>query len=273
MKDHTSKLLKAVALFCMSFPISYLISTAIMFDVPFGMLLRLYLSPFFYLLCATAVAVGYALWEMKPWCWIGLKLTVAGVFYQNAVLAVEFAQTHHRFMGFLMTSVALLGLTYRIGREVRVAYFLPRIRWWEVNTGLRMAIPAKGIIETSENTGQKSFQGEIVDLSLKGCFVKTADHYPLNAEAQLEFNVFGQRITCRGTIVHQAASGVTHPRGIGIKFIYGGRSERRKMRIAALRFRRISSVSGRSEDLNAQSDLLHILERLQNGEGRIVTRD
>lgn len=49
MKQYTSSSLKTVAMLYMAYPAAYLLSVALLFDVPAAGLVRLLLSPFFWI--------------------------------------------------------------------------------------------------------------------------------------------------------------------------------------------------------------------------------
>src|SRR5690606_14340944 len=119
----------------------------------------------------------------------------------------------------------IAGIVYRVGREVKVPYFLPRIRWWESNPRYRLAVA----VEIIRDNGAK-IEGEILDLSLQGCFVKLQENVRNNEFVTADFELFGERVQCSGSVVWRTESSITHPKGIGIKFGPLPRNQRRVLR-------------------------------------------
>lgn len=249
MKYHQSHFLKATAVFFIFFPFIYLILSAIVFDIPLRLLVPVFLSPFYLFLCFWTVFAGYGLLEMKRWSWYVFTFAIVLILYENIFLITRYSESHNKALAFILSVGFLVLLFYRINREIRVPYFMPRIRWWESSLKYQMAIPVQVV-------GKKSVElnGKIMDLSLSGCFVKLKEDLEQDEDVVLNFQVFGQKIECKGTVVWRGQSSVTHPKGIGIKFEPMTRNQRRRIKVTALRLRKVASLYRKSPKIGAEGE-------------------
>lgn len=260
MKRYRTTFLSGTAILFLAFPVVYLVCITLWFDIPLGKIPSILLSPFFYFLSFWACLAGYGLWEMKRWAWY-VFLGVHGlVLYENLSLLWTHADTHHRFLAFLVASGIQALWVYRVHQEVRVPYFLPKIRWWE-SAPTRLAVPTQIRRETQELVG-----GQVLDLSMKGCFVKTGIDFSLEEEVFTEFNLFGQRIECKGRVVWCSHSAVTHPKGIGVKFIELEKDQKEPLKMAIRRLRKLSALYKSAALPTDEEEFLDNLDRIHNRE-------
>ena len=259
MKRYTSRFLKTIALFYLTFPISYLIVAAILFDIPAPLCVRLLLSPIYYLIGALAMVSGYALWEMKRWGWYIFVTANLFITYGNALLASDYSSSHHQVLAFIASVFVLLLIGYKVGREIRVPYFFPKIRWWESNPRYKLSAPVKLKVRT---LGQE-MEGDILDLSLGGCFIKLRSDIPLHENLDLQFSVFQQGVECTGTIVWRTQSTVTHPKGVGVKFHALTRVNRGQLRQVCGKLKKVAVFYRRSRYLMNQEDFMKRLDELE----------
>lgn len=217
----------------MTFPVGFGIGVAILFDIPASEMGAIFLSPLFYLVGALAIVTGLALWEVKRWAWHLLMFTNIWVLYETAYIAAHFGSSHHKILA-LFSVVILIGVfAYRITSEVRVPYFFPRIRWWETGSRGFCAIAAN-----LKSAGGAQATGEMMDLSMGGCFIKTPENFLGEDRVTVSFEHARQVIQCQGMILWRANSTVTSPRGLGIRFLRLERAQRRMLRIVIHRIRR-----------------------------------
>lgn len=264
MKDYTSKFLKCVAWGYLAFPLTYLGITAILFDVPLSGLTDVLLSPVFYVNSAVGVLTGYGLKEMRRWAWYLLLASAILIAYENAVILHSFAETHHKVLSYIVSLLLLVGVMHRISREVRVPYFFPKIRWWESNPRYKLSVPVR-VKRPSPKMGEtdQALEGEILDLSMGGCFVKLRSEINRDESVSLAFRVFGLNVECKGTVVWRTQSTVTHPKGVGIKFSLDTKMQKRVLRQINTRLRKIASLYRRSRYLMSQDEFLKRLDELE----------
>lgn len=217
------------------------------------------------MVAALVMITGYGLWEMRRWSWYLLIIAQILVTYENAILVQAYAQNHHKLFVFFLSIALQMGVVYRIAKEIRVPYFFPKIRWWENNPRYRLSIPVTFKPKFQESS-QGSFSGEILDLSVTGCFIKIQDDQALDQPVVLQFKVFGYDLQCEGTIVWRGLSTVTHPKGIGVKFSLLQKSQKRSLRSIHKKLKKIADLYRRSRYLMSQEEFVTQLEKLESPE-------
>jgi Tfp pilus assembly protein PilZ len=264
VKQHTSRFLKAVSLFFMAFPMAYILTCAMLFDIPARSCVRILLSPWYYILSALAITVGYGFWEMKRWAWYLFILVDLLIAYQNAVMVNEYGETHHKALTFVFSILIMMLVGYRVAREIRVPYFFPRIRWWESDPRYRLSVPVQ-----LERSSSSALAGDILDLSMGGCFVKLRSDFQQDEKVSLAFTIFHVPVRCEGTVVWRTQSTVTHPKGVGIKFLELDRDQRRALKIINRRLKRISDFYKRSRYLLNQEEFIKRLQELESTPAKV----
>lgn len=231
------------------FPILYPLVCAAIFKISGRNLLNVLISPVFYLTCFWAVLVGIGFSRMRRWAWYVFLFANVLITYENLNLLVSYGETREKVLWFLMSLGFLIYFTVRVAQELRVPYFMPRIRWWERNTAFQISLPV--VVITSSN--RTRYEGNILDFSLAGCFVKLKEPVPLDERVAVYFQVFGQLIDCRGIVVWRTESSVTLPKGIGIKFFRIGRQKKKRVRMAARRLGSVLKIyRSRSSEVNEE---------------------
>jgi Tfp pilus assembly protein PilZ len=259
VKQHSSRFLKSIAWLYLAFPLSYLVSCAIFFDVPAWACFKILLSPSYYLLSALAVAAGYGFKEMKRWAWYAFVSANILIGYENALVVNEFGETHYKGIAFSLSVVFLVLVIYRVSREIRVPYFFPRIRWWESDPRYRLSVPVSlKRAERAEPAG-----ADIMDLSVGGCFIKLRSELSQDEKVMLDFTVFQIPLSCEGTVVWRTQSTVTHPKGVGVKFLPMDKNQRRALKMITQRLKRISTFYRRSRYLLNQEEFVKKLQELE----------
>jgi hypothetical protein len=259
VKQYISKVLKIVAAFYLAFPLAYIVLAAIMFDIPFNRCGSVLVSPFYYFVSFFSMVAGYGLWEMRRWAWYYFVIAQVMVVYENAHLVHRLAESHHKVLVFAISIFFQIVLIFRVAREIRVPYLFPKIRWWESNPRYRLTIP----VSLHGGSGE-SQQGQILDVSVAGCFIKLRNELKLDESIQVAFQIFGFDVLCEGKVVWNAQSTVTHPKGVGIKFNSMPRPQRRSLRLIARRLRKISALYRSSRYLMSQEDFLKHLSKIES---------
>lgn len=236
MKEHTSKFLKSIAYIYLAFPVTYLGYVMILFNISSERSMKIFFSFSFWALALLGIIVGYGLKEMTRWAWNIFLLNCLFVLYANALIAMRYSESTHPFLSFLVSTALLVSLVYQLGKEIRVPYFLPRIRWWEMNPRYKLALPVK--VERTDS----GFLAEILDISLGGCFIKVRLDMEQNERILTRFSLFGEEMEVGGTVVWRSQSSVTHPKGVGVKFDRLDKDQKRVMRAAARHLKKISAV-------------------------------
>lgn len=258
MKNSVTRTFKAISMSYLFFPVIYLLLAAVFFDMSGSHLLSVLLSPFFYILTFWAILTGYGFWEMRRWAWYTFIFTNILITYQCADIVINYSDTHHPAFSFFVSFGLISFITYQISKEIRVPYFLPRIRWWESNSAFQLQLPVLLLLKDG-----RTVEGTILDFSLKGCFIKTKQSLPYETKVSIGFRIFGQLIRSFGIVVWKTESTVTLPKGIGVKFESMGRRMRKKMRIAERRVQRVLKLYRRDDKINQEAPFQKILETLE----------
>jgi Tfp pilus assembly protein PilZ len=216
-----SKKLLAFGYVWLGFPAIFLIYSALIFQVDLGGVAKIFLSPSFWVMSTIAIFTGYAIKTVQWYAWHLFVGTNAFLTYEVAVVLLYFSEAKYKFALFLCTLGIQGIIIYLVKNEIRVPYFSPSIRWWEsdpryklnIKTNLRRM--AKGSVVASNEIENV----EIVDISRGGCFLKTNTPYEIDSQIQLEFELFEKQIKSQGIVVWSTDSTITHPKGVGVRFI------------------------------------------------------
>jgi len=242
----------------MAFPIVYLFVAALLFDIPGHYLVRIILAPSFYIASILAVTAGYALWEVYHWGWYAFVVANVFMIYINALYLNDFGGTSHKAVAFSASIFFLVLMMYRVAREIRVPYFFPKIRWWESNPRYKLSVPVRILRD-----GKDPVDGQILDLSMGGCFVKLRQDVDLYEQVALDFTAFAFRVQCSGVAVWRTHSTVTHPKGMGIKFSPLSKVQKRPLRQITIRLKKIAILYRKSRYLLNEEEFLHKLEKIE----------
>ncbi len=259
MKQYSSRLLKSIAQFYLFFPVTHLVFIGLLFDIPAASCLRILLSPFYIILSVIAVFAGYGLHEMRKWGWYVFVVANVLIGYTNATVVQDYSTSHHKVIVFILSILILLFVIFRVAREVRVPYFFPKIRWWESNPRYRLSVPVK-IIRNVQNT----LDGEILDISIGGCFVKLRSDAAQDEMILLKYKVFGIELNCQGIVVWRTGSTVTHPKGVGVKFVNIDKETKKALKMVTRRLKKIAMLYRTSRYMLNQDEFIKKLEELES---------
>lgn len=213
--SYTSRTLRAIAYLWIAFPVTYIGYAALALDLTMSGIVKMILSPWYWFVSSIAVVAGFGLLKIRWYGWYAFLFSNFTIAYQTAVALAYYSESNFKTVIFLVTFLVQIVLGYIIGREIRVPYFFPRIRWWESDPRYKLSVQAK-ISQESER--EKNLEGEIMDISLTGCFVKTHAYFVPDEVITLDFSLFEKPVQCKGRVVWRTESTVTHPKGIGVKF-------------------------------------------------------
>jgi Tfp pilus assembly protein PilZ len=166
--------------------------------------------------------------------------------YFNALILVNFSQSEFKGFAFILVLALQYLVFILVSREIRVPYFFPRINWWE--SGIA-GIHHLSVELSPTQSGVPAAKGQLLDLSQRGCFIKSPLDYRLHDPIQIRIEAYGQELQLSGKIVWNAKSAVTHPKGIGVRFNDFERPLRRKVRVLIRYFNQEKRVSNGSAAL------------------------
>ncbi len=243
-----SRTLRILTIFMVGFPILHPLLSALVFQLPIKGVVSIALSPLFYLSSVFWVMSGIGLRSFHHWSWYTFGVAQVLAAYFNALILVN--HSNSEFKGFSFGFVMLLQyLLFRlVAHEVRVPYLFPKINWWE------SGIAGTHHLEvdlTPTQGGVPASKGQLLDLNLRGCFIKSPHDFRLHDPIQVRINAYGQELVLPGRVVWNAKSTVTHPKGIGIQFGDLERPLKRKTRVLIKYFNQQKESSGGNPALPA----------------------
>lgn len=212
-RTYTSGVLRTLAYSWMAFPVAFLIYAATVLALNMAGLIKVILSPGFWFTAVICVVAGWGVLRIRWYGWYMFLFSNFLITYETAVDLAHYSVGNLKTVAFFAT-VALQALAiFIVGREVRVPYFFPKIRWWESDPRYKLSVQAKLVRDD-----KAEIEGEIMDLSLGGCFIKTHSYFTPDELLTLDFSLFERPVKCTGRVVWRTESTVTHPKGIGVKF-------------------------------------------------------
>lgn len=265
IQNYTSKVLRSIAYLWIAMPLFFLVYARIVLAVHTRGLFSILLSPSYWAIATLAVVAGRGILLIRWYGWyafIGSNVTLA---YQTAITLVTYSERRHEFAIFSITTFIQIIFIYLVGREVRVPYFFPKIRWWESDPRYKLSVPVK-----AARGDQSELEGEIMDISLGGCFMKTHHYFVPDEELSLSFTLFEKPLQCKGRVVWRTESTVTHPRGIGVKFEELSKDASYCLKQATRKLRKLARTYSQ---LAREKNWQEYLQREQQFQGKKTPKD
>lgn len=265
MKQYRSKLLKFISAVSLASPIAYVTLTAILFDIPLSKCISILLSPSYFVASVATLVAGYGLWEMQRWSWPVFLVAQFFISYENINLVINFSESHHKISAFVVATVFQICMIYVVAKEIQVPYLYPRIRWWESNPRYRLSTPVVMKCVHGQQAKDVVFEGEVLDISVSGCFIKTRSDFNQDDVLSLSFEIFSYSIECEGNVVWIAQSSVTHPKGIGVKFGPLPKNQKRLLRNVQRKLKKIAALFRSARYWLSQEEFIKQLEAIEKG--------
>ncbi len=182
------------------------------------------LYPHHYLFMILYPLVAYGVFKVRRWGWYMLIGHIGFLFVSNILMWNWLGDLRPRLL-FELNLLLLFFLWYFLRRSVRSPFHNPALRWWERQTPRFGAVFAA----TLKRNGEDVMNGEGINISAGGCFVKLQGavelvlHDELDIELMYEnFDTFKTR--CQVMWLAEPDSG--NPRGAGIQFVSTDRVNR-----------------------------------------------
>jgi Tfp pilus assembly protein PilZ len=236
-RTYTSRTLRTIAYVWLAFPVAYLVYAVIPLALNLAGLVRLVLSPWYWFVSIIAIVAGIGILKIRWYGWYAFLFSNFTIMYQTAVALANDSVGDLKAAMFILTVVLQTVVVYIVGREIRVPYFFPRIRWWESDPRYKLSVQTKVVREDNSE-----IEGEIMDLSLGGCFVKTHSYFVPDEPVTLDFKLYERQLKCPGRVVWRTESTVTHPKGIGVKFERLDKETTFCLKQAAVKLRKLARV-------------------------------
>ncbi|HEY8280561.1 MAG TPA: PilZ domain-containing protein [Bdellovibrionota bacterium] len=196
-----------------SFPFTYILLMGTFYNLDLEQMATLFFS--FYNLGHSAFAVftGFALYRMRPYAWHLYVFHSMLMLWEQFYVGLRYSHSNFVVAPLAFTTMAILGALWVLKIEVRVPYFSPKIAWWESDPRYKISVPSQ------MTCSDHFYRGDIMDISASGCFIKTKDPLKVDQLIQIKFSLFDHKFECNGRVVWRTESGVTHPKGVGVRFV------------------------------------------------------
>jgi Tfp pilus assembly protein PilZ len=196
-----------------SFPFTYVLLLGMFYNLELQDIFICFFS--FYNLAHSiiAIATGFALFRMKPYGWHFYCFHSFLMLVEQFYVGLKFGHSPILAVPLAFTTCCILGALYVLKSELRVPYFSPKIAWWESDPRYKISVP------TQMTCSDHFYKGDIMDISASGCFIKTKDPLKVDQVVQIKFSLFDHKFDCEGRVVWRTESGVTHPKGVGVRFL------------------------------------------------------
>ncbi len=257
-----SRKVRMIAAVLCSFPLTFILYGILVLGFNTEGLIRVLLSPLYWLIAVLAVYAGVSmLWHLWYAWHLYVFVNILINYFIAIMLLVGSVSSSRTGVFIISTLLQLLALSV-VTREFRVPYFLPRIRWWETDLRRKLSIHVRILRDTQEHP--LWIEGEILDISPKGCFIKTHVNFLPQETLQLEFSLFEKSIECQGEVITRASSAVTHPKGIGVRFLELDREANQHLKSAS---KQLKQLSKHYAQLNREKNWQDYLEREHRYQG------
>lgn len=259
LKKTRSTFYKAICFVYLFFPISYAFVIALLFDIPPRQVPGVVFSPLFLIVSVVAMTTAYGLLEIRRWSWYFFMAVNGVILYENILILFKHGETHHPLIALQFLTLSIFLIVFRISRELRVPYIFPKIRWWESTSSADISM--KILLMNKNNQKQK---GELMDLSVTGCFVKTPAEAAQDEVLTISINAFGHPLVLKGMVVLRSHSTVTMPKGLGIRFLAVNKQKKRALRMAIQRLKQVTLLKKKMEHTPEEEEFLRHLDRLES---------
>jgi Tfp pilus assembly protein PilZ len=213
------------------------------YNLPFSRILSLFFSFVYIAHSVFAVFIGFALYRLKPYAWHAYVFHSIIMMAEQFYVGYRFAENHVVEIPITFMCLAILTMLLLLKRELRVPYFSPKIAWWESDPRYKISVPAQ------MTCSDHFYKGDIMDISASGCFIKTKDPLKVDQEVQIKFSLFDHKFDFAGRIVWRTESGVTHPKGVGVRFTTLQKNVHADLRETV---RKLKSLSRRFQTIRAE---------------------
>jgi len=220
--------------FLWSFPITYILILGTFYNLTLSKVASILFSFYYVAHSIFAVATGFALYRMKGFAWHFYCFHSFAMFVAQFVVAYRYAENHIVEVPLVLISLVNLGLLIFLKLELRVPYFSPKIAWWESDPRYKISVPAE------MTSSDHFYKGDIMDISSTGCFIKTKDPIKVDQPIKIKFSLFDRQFECSGRVVWRTETGVTHPKGVGIKFSVMEKREQLQLKDTVKKLKRLS---------------------------------
>lgn len=237
-----------------SFPVSYIMLLGTFYNLPLARMASILFSFYYIAHSVLAVFTGFALYRMRPYAWHFYVFHSFAMSVAQFVVAYRYGENHVVEIPLSLVNLGIIGLLLVLKKELRVPYFSPKIAWWESDPRYKISVP------TQMTCSDHFYKGDIMDISSSGCFIKTKDPLKVDQVIQIKFALFDHKFDVHGRVVWRTESGVTHPKGVGVKFTQLDKKMQGDLRETV---KKLKSLSRKFKDIRAEEKTVTMERKVQ----------
>lgn len=224
------------------------------YNLPLNILLKLFFSFVYVAHSIVAVSTGIALYRMRAWAWHLFVFHAVLMIGEQFYVAYTYAENHVVEIPLAFVCISVISTVLLVKLELRVPYFSPKIAWWESDPRYKISVAAE------MSAADHYYRGDIMDISASGCFIKTKDPMKVDQPILIKFSLFDHKFECQGKVVWRTDSGVTHPKGVGVKFTALSKPQQAELRDTV---KKLKNLSRKFKDLRAEEKACNIEQKVQ----------
>jgi Tfp pilus assembly protein PilZ len=237
-----------------SFPFTYILVLGTFYNLPLSRMLSIFFSFYYIAHSLLAVFTGFALFRMRPYAWHFFVFHSFVMFVAQFVVAYRYAENHIVEIPLALISMVIVALVLFLKLELRVPYFSPKIAWWESDPRYKISVPAQ------MTSADHFYRGDIMDISSSGCFIKSKEPLKVDQKILVKFSLFDTKFECNGRVVWRTESGVTHPKGVGVRFMEMDKPMQVELRETV---KKLKSLSKRFKDIRVEEKTTTFEKKVQ----------
>ncbi|NUM89405.1 MAG: PilZ domain-containing protein [Bdellovibrionales bacterium] len=243
----------------LSFPGTYILLLATFYNLSLSKMAWMFFTWPYVAHSLFALFTGFALLRMKPYAWHAYVAHTIFVLVEQAHVSFRYAERPNVGIPLGVAMAVTLGLLWFLKRELRVPYFSPRIAWWESDPRYKISVP------TQMTSADRLYQGEIMDVSATGCFIKIKAGFRVDQPITVKFSLFDRQFSCPGKVVWRTEGGVTHPKGVGVRFMALEKTVETDLRATVKKLRNLSMKYRELRKEEKASQIERKVDALLNG--------
>lgn len=242
-ETRTPRFVSFLAYLLWSFPFTYIFVLGTFYNLPASTMAKIFFSFYYIVHSAFAIFLGFSLLRMRHYAWHLYLFHSFLVVVEQIAIAYGYAENHIPEIPLTLMCAGTAGLVLALKFELRVPYFSPKIAWWESDPRYKISVPAE------MTCADHFYRGDIMDISSSGAFIKTKDPLRVDQVVVIKFSLFDHKFECEGRVVWRTETGVTHPKGVGVRFVNLDKPAQGELRETV---KKLKSLSRRYKDLRKE---------------------
>jgi len=248
------KAINLIAYAHLAFPFAYVMALGAFYNLPLTKMMEILFSFVYLAHSVLAVFIGWSLLRMRPYAWHIFVLHCALLVAEQFYVTLKYAENYYIEIPLIFSLSLIMLVFFIVKMELRVPYFNPKIAWWESDPRYKISVP------TNMSSQDHLYHGEIMDISTHGCFIKSKAPLKADQIIHVKFSLFDLQFSCDGKIVWQTEGAVTHPKGVGVRFL---NLERKNQNILRDTVKKLKNLSMKYKNIRKEEKATSIERKIE----------